>query len=657
MVNRFRSEISRVFWCDPNNRSEPFQPATLPSVMRADPAKGTCWFDELFEGGIVLPDWDPRTPRALTILLSGPPGTGKSTLATEFCVRAACPEVNSETFRSDYVTVEAHGPWKLKNAESFDWKGAATSIGWDNASTPIRIIPARNENELRDHLKGRSMHDSSTDDLLNKISYFLGYRNEGPSGTSAIASDRQILVIDSLNTVEAKTKGELFSRLMSLVSSGHRIIILILDSDTGTRVWDFACDIVIRLDREYSTEYLGRSTGYLVRTLEIVKARYQSHVWGKHQLKIYEPFTARSAKGVPLSKEEIRRALAEGPQSATAVQHFRAHPYRNEGGVFIFPSIHYILSRYKTRSHIERPSQVPTPIDNLTVLLKGGFPRGRCIALVGDRGTHKSHLGYMHVLSRLRNSESERALIVSLRDDEGTTRLTLEKILQDWGYSLEVATQTIEKLQAEDRLEITYFPPGFITPEEFFHRLLLSIGRLKATPKVAGQTVELTVLFNSLDQLSSRFPLCAAQTIFIPGIIQMLSAEQVTSIFVGARAEADPQPTTGMYQDYGLLSVAELILSLDRQYVKRDDYLPWVKGWCKLKISYEELKRLMPERLSTVMLNVVRFAGGEPAGAKGMLELVVKGHPFFAFVPPGLQFIPWMRYPSDAPEQQVIPIS
>ena len=53
---KLRTEISRAFWCNPK-RNYCFEPAVLSSVMRGDPAKGTCWFYELFEGGIVFPEY------------------------------------------------------------------------------------------------------------------------------------------------------------------------------------------------------------------------------------------------------------------------------------------------------------------------------------------------------------------------------------------------------------------------------------------------------------------------------------------------------------------------------------------------------------------------------------------------------------------------
>ena len=50
---------------------------------------------------------------------------------------------------------------------------------------------------------------------------------------------------------------------------------------------------------------------------------------------------------------------------------------------------------------------------------------------------------------------------------------------------------------------------------------------------------KLTLLFNSLDQLSSRFPLCAKQDIFVPGLIDSLNGENVR-IFVAVEIASQP---------------------------------------------------------------------------------------------------------------------
>jgi hypothetical protein len=365
----------------------------------------------------------------------------------------------------------------------------------------------------------------------------------------------------------------------------------------------------------------------MLRTIEVVKARFQAHVWGRHQLKIYEPF----------SGHESRRPPAK-PDTDRVTRLRRAHPYREEGGIFIFPSIHYILSRYKNESPSQHVGAVKSPVLRLDKFLGVGFPKGRCTALIGDRGTHKSHLGYLQVLNGIlekntrksdQHAGNARAIVVSLRDDEGSTRQTMAQILtESFNYGdKDKANRRLRDLERHGLLEITHYPPGFITPEEFFHRLLLSIRRIKG----GSEKADVSLLFNSLDQLSSRFPLCAAQRIFIPGIIAMLSAEGVTSYFVaaddirGGKAHKGSQ-NYGDHDYYGLDAMAELILRLRRVRMEREAYYDLlVKARDDDQDNLPDrdaILSVLPPRISSVELSVERFAGGQPAGAAGLLELI-----------------------------------
>ena len=377
----------------------------------------------------------------------------------------------------------------------------------------------------------------------------------------------------------------------ALSINGPKIIVFVLDSSSVERsrqYWEHTSDVVIRLDYYYQ-----EMSNYLIRYIEIVKARYQSHVWGRHQLKIY----SKNKKN-----KDLKPALP--------------HPYREEGGIFIYPSIHLHLSRYKRKSPETLHGSIQMPLKRLNKILgedetEGGMPKGRCTAMIGSRGTHKSHLGYYILLNNIKENRNchHRGLIISLRDDVGLAINAMSKFMPK---------NEVESYIKNDDLEILFFPPGYITPEEFYHRILMSLLRLKR-PSKPGEEVHVTVLFNSLDQLSARFPLCAKEDVFIPGLIDTFTAEKVTSIFISVDEPGQPE------HQYGLLTMADLIISFHQRLFDWDDYFGHIKSTANHEQTIPDLLRNeFGDEIYAVVLRVERFAGGQRAGDGGILELVQK---------------------------------
>jgi KaiC/GvpD/RAD55 family RecA-like ATPase len=598
------------------------------------------WLDVLLEGGMVLPEFNPQEPRALTIMITGTPGSGKTTLALELCYRWA-ERVRQKTDKwrnlhgwdSLYVTSELNYEWALEKANNMGWEHSdsvflnlasqqdqnhvAASQHWQagriivyESSILAPIYPGVGEvehsSELARHWVQFALHGFAA---ALDWTHFAGLAISGHELASFLKARRnshrggpEVVVFDSLDTLSEERQTEVMKQIDVLRTAGPRVEIFILNEASWKGRYAFQADVII----ECGT-HLDREADYLVRTIEIKKARFQSHAWGRQQLKIYGPGTAETS-----GSEESKLRVAR-----------RNHPYRQEGGVFIYPSIHFFLSKYKRESPADKPGAMSTSIREFDEMLdaassardgKLGFPRGRCTGLVGMRGGHKSHLGYRCMLKHvLAESSKNRGLIISLRDDEGTAAQAIDSILES-ELSTNAGAFRCADLQKFDRLEIVYFPPGNITAEEMFHRIYLSLIRLKGSDK------EVIVLFNSLDQLSSRFPLCAREAILVPGIIETLSAESVTSIFIGVEEPGQPD------RQYGLLSMADLLIHFEAQRIKTDTYL---KRW-GVDREADRTSRILKlgEFQFPTVARVVRFAGGQAAGASGMLELVqASDHP------------------------------
>jgi predicted ATP-dependent serine protease len=239
---RLRTRISQAHWCDPATTD--FEKATISSVMRGNLNYGTCWLDELFEGGIVLPETGEGGKKALTMLLSGPPGTGKTTFAMELCCRLAeSPRRTNEQsldevkrpLKSLYLTTESHKDWMMQNVRSFGWP-SVRHVG-QTEQFRVRIVDLEDiEREVGDSLGTPTLENtlSSQDsfktpedavaeleregigDVLSRL--FKGVQRRprrAPDASIVRTRSRQntrlplpnttnidVVVIDSLNTIE-----------------------------------------------------------------------------------------------------------------------------------------------------------------------------------------------------------------------------------------------------------------------------------------------------------------------------------------------------------------------------------------------------------------------------------------------------------------------
>jgi KaiC/GvpD/RAD55 family RecA-like ATPase len=556
----------------------------------------TAWLDELFEGGLSIPA--KSTNAAMTLLITGPPGTGKSTICLELCYRLAkSAQVDGSILRSLYFTTEGHAPWLIAHAREFGWDLNQEVLGTTNAD-PVCVTELKTAQDFQNLLSpivSPAPSDSSAplQKLLDRLyKAYFGERPEAPLPSAVATADspladlarRDLLVFDNLNTLRVD-KGLWFQLLADLGRSGPRLVIVVLDSPDADRAaeWECLADVVIRMRREAS--------GYLIRTIEIVKSRYQLSALGRHQVKINKAF--------PLANDN----------SSDVSMRMRHHPFREEGGIFIYPSMHFVLSRHKYL-HPTPDSKTILPVfSDLAKLLSGGFHAGRCIAFTGGRGTHKSRLAFAQLLYTLRQEDAEaRAIVISLGDDELTTSRILEEIDREQ-FPNRAKGSSVNELIRSGRLEIAYYPPGFITPEEFFHRLQLSIARNRKR-SVKGP---LLLVFNSLNLLHSHFPLCAEHKVFIPAVVELLGHQGVTSFFVTGTGQA--------VDEYGLLSLADPILEFTRLPVDRrfvlNNLLParakksLAKGW--------------PAEIPLVRMEVARFAAGTSAGEHAFLALAAQG--------------------------------
>jgi KaiC/GvpD/RAD55 family RecA-like ATPase len=451
------------------------------------------------------------------------------------------------------VSAEASAPSVIQNAISY---------GWDD--TVFHELPAEPQDITtkacrvflfgRDKAKDRDKKKHETaEDALRAISGDWWVPSDGFSPERIRP---RILVIDSLNSLGEKAPEEL-SFILRRCANSYLLTVAIMDTGPGISPEHHWAPSEYMADMEINFSY-DRPENYMIRRMWVVKARFQDHADGWHRMKIN-----------PTPKDAVPNPL---------------NPVIKEGGIFVFPSVHRHLSlargeldKAKTgeKAGARHPKPIETPFRALTDAIQGGgFPKGACTAIVGDRGGMKSHLAYYTLLKFLANPENEdkRAVIISLRDTEDAAIDTLADILSqqvdDDGMhvvnkaSLEkrdkakahVKSELIEK----DRLEVLYFWPGYISPEEFFHLVCTSVDR-PGIGKDGGKTSKAAlVVINGLEQLSARFPLCAKENMFISGLLSVLTVKGITVIITSGGVVGLSSDRGGVPE--GLLPMSDLIV-------------------------------------------------------------------------------------------------
>jgi RecA/RadA recombinase len=503
-------------------------------------------FDRLLGGGLEIPDvvvnsWldDAKNCSPVILLISGPAGTGKTTLAMELVYRLSSQGIkdprhpeSEETYHFPSVYISSESPGRLL-VES-----KVSELGWDRG----RFLDAGIVGKQPKPANGGAVLVVGKDappfnKMQNPTAFFKRLEKycEYDNLVKRLGERPGVVVLDSLNVLPPDDRGKHFLDLVYKLR-GPFLMVVILDTatnDIGDPFWAFAVDAVIRLTQ---TEREDPRVGtYLLGEFLIGKARWQKHALGTHQLKIFGKIEPNSVHAPPNRKN----------------YHGTGHlpPFRKDGGIQLYQSIHRHLSEGQklVPGWEDAPVAAATisfDTSSLTSLdpeIGGGFPIGRCTAIVGDRGSLKSHLAYLWLLSATSRC-SEPALLLSLRDDEGEALSRLKAI-----YDVEEARGLHAPSDLIDNglLRVVHFRPGYIAPDEFMFRLWFHVNDFK--PR--------RVVIASLEQLDTLFPLCSVEPVFIPSILDVLGASKITTVAIGVSGGNQP-PT-----QYGLLPQSSLILS------------------------------------------------------------------------------------------------
>ena len=381
------------------------------------------------ERGIYVAD----TRSVTSICIAGPDGTGKSVLAMHFASRyiADCHH---------FISGSEGQPKPLAFYVSSDLSYAKADAMWKNFrldSPNARQIPFRREHvsdeRLPKWLGRRSKYDKSqmlqltshAPDDLDALAEHLRKSNDESRQVAFIdlashtagddwgfverllaampvpprSAPRHLLVIDAMEGMETfagdvdafghkTTRRGRVAKLMRLASTKCHLLLVIEEPAESERLAEqFVADVVLRLR---ATE----DHGYSRRTLEIEKARGQSHVRGRH------PYVIRDGRG-STTGEQVNFDDPRVDFDGTAQSY-----------IDVFPSLHSIsrgVMQIRSPSR-EKPSDLRAGFgipgldemlaaessDSSDVAEHGhdpnGLPCGTVSALIGDANTQKSFL-------------------------------------------------------------------------------------------------------------------------------------------------------------------------------------------------------------------------------------------------------------------------
>lgn len=685
------------------------------SPVEGKPTNGSkpiAWLDALLCGGLRQPQkFAEDKGRPLVCLICGPPGAGKSLFVQQICyerARWAVRELDgSESWpRMVIISTEAPSGAIAENMLSLGWEdkvnGAEEMLYyWNTDYLPNIIRPLDKPNVKTPSLFPPLTVLSPIGDI-GQVNYDV-FMDSICSGWNKIGSPTHpdLLVIDSLNVLiehmertrlrsqvtdqaghrmeqeteyESESISVLYKRLINGLDQPPAFLFLVLDgpgiglssSATRHRNWEYLADVIIKLDYDYG------DAGYFARSVEIVKTRFQSHVLGKQLLKIF-PDDQHGASNN--SKDNILN-LDTDPEGA--------RPNLERGGIFVFPSEHYVLSQIRSGAPLisvnpTRPTlkwaKVTTqdkpaaygpgdiaplagsertdsdssastkamnwPIPWCYELVGGnGVPLNQTTAIIGRRGLHKSYFCYQFILDGISNEE--KTLIVSFRDNPSAVLSTLLRVATAGQYGKKIGKKQIEKWNT-----VLYQRPGYVTAQEFLHRVITAIAEHEPT----------RVIINAVDQWEAAYPLLAKSRLLVPTLIDFLNSHQATTLIVGVE-------TQGSLGVTGLTSKAEVVLLfeyrnlewtrvIDASYNLRLSQGYAIDGFptgCELRKPCTEKQGLHEPKQGLHEPKVVVFAMRVPHGSAGLARAVLEYELADGSKPAGLRLVPL------APEYPIGPI-